>query len=346
MVKLRELWNKKKVNGMIGLELEVESNTKLPIIDTGTWKTVRDPSLRSAFPFEYTTRSPIPFIGTHRSINNLLSRLNDKEVSDPIANSPTTSWHVHLNALEFTITELMTRLFLYWMIEPLVIKHCGTRREQNTFALQLKDSMYTLTRFDTKFYTDFISNPRDVVRGGHYSQENRYASQNMSALSKFGSVEYRAMKGTLNEEEIKMWTDLLTRIWECNTFNNPSEALCYFYDKGSTGIVEYLGVPAYTKYWTKGIEEECEENALALLQVDDAKLLAWELWERKIEDAHKVRSFSHFEEDIYETPPPTRSRALAIRAPIGATARSRMDQAAPLTVNSWLAMAPPAITGN
>ena len=97
--KLKDLWGKQSPkDGMFGAELEVESNTKLPIIATGSWRTDRDESLRSAYPFEYVTKNPIPFVGVDKLISNLLTRLSDKEVSDPIKDSPTTSWHIHLKS--------------------------------------------------------------------------------------------------------------------------------------------------------------------------------------------------------------------------------------------------------
>lgn len=317
MITLGDLWKKQVKKGcMFGAELEVESNTKLPTLTPGTWKTERDPSLRSTFPYEYSTNSPIPFVGVPRAVNFLLSKLNDKAISDPIHDSSTTSWHIHLNAMELTPKQLMTKLFLYWLIEPLIIKHCGTKREQNTFAIQLKDSYFVLSRFNPTYYTDFVTDPRRIIKGGWFSQENRYSSQNMSALAKFGSVEYRAMRGTLDEDEIMMWINILVGIWKDTSVTSPSDALVKYYDLGSADLVQYLGGSSkYTKYWDKQVEEDCEENALALLQVDDSKLFPWDLWEQKISDTYSVRKLEEFEEEAmitYRSPlprtPPRQSR--------------------------------------
>lgn len=320
-VKLKDLWRKSvKDGGMFGAELEVESNTKLPNIDNGTWKTERDPSLRSAFPFEYVTRSPIPFVGVERAITNLLNRLSDKEVSDPIKDSPTTSWHIHLNTLEFTPKELMTKLFLYWVLEPLIIKHCGKNRQQNTFAIQLKDAYSILSRFNTTFYTTFITNPASVVRSGTYSSEQRYCAQNMSALSKFGSLEYRAMKGTLSQEEIMQWIDILIMMWCDKKLTNPSEVLSMYYDKGSVGTLqEITNSTKFDKYWNKDVEEHCEENALALLDVDDNKMFPWELWDKKIGEAHDLRKYQEYDNETPPAPPAPRPRSPLVNRNISGT---------------------------
>lgn len=296
---------------MFGAELEVESNTKLPEIDTGTWKTASDPSLRSRIPKEYTTRSPIPFVGVDRAISSLLTTLNDNNVSEPIKDSATTSWHVHLNALDLSATELMTRLFLYWLLEPVIIKHCGTKREQNTFALQLKDSYHTLRRFDTNFYTTMISEPHRLSRNSWFSQEQRYSSQNVCALVKFGSIEYRAMKGTLDRDEIMIWINALTKMWQHTGYTDPSQLLCSYYDLGVEGLLkEILGDDAslFQKYITAGAREEADENAMALLCVDDNKLFTWSQWEEKITKQAELRELEYMKMMDEETPSSLRNR--------------------------------------
>lgn len=310
---------------MFGGELEVESNTKLPIIDTGTWKTERDPSLRSSLPYEYTTRSPIPFVGVERAVSSLLTTLNDKEQSEPIKDSATTSWHIHLNALELTATEMMTRVFLYWLLEPIIIKHCGIKREQNTFALQLKDSYHTLRRFDTSFYTSMITEPKYISRSSWFSQEQRYSSQNLCALVKFGSIEYRAMSGTLDKDEIMQWINTLTSIWTQPYYTNPSDLLCGYYDLGIEGLCKQVlrddGVE-YKKFLSTTAQEEADENAMALLVVDDNKLFSWDQWEEKIAKQAELRELEQARSSDEDAPSTLRNRPAR---PSGVLARSIED---------------------
>jgi hypothetical protein len=329
--KLKDLWGKQSPkDGMFGAELEVESNTKLPIIATGSWRTDRDESLRSAYPFEYVTKNPIPFVGVDKLISNLLTRLSDKEVSDPIKDSPTTSWHIHLNSLEFTPVQLLTKLFLYWSLEPLVMKHCGSKRQQNTFALQLKDAYYILERFNSTFYAQFISDPREVLRNRVYGQDFRYAAQNMSALSKFGSVEYRGMRGTLEQEEIMPWINFLISVWEDKTYSNPSEVLSAVYDTGPLRLVENLTKSeVFSKYWNDDVDRDCDENALALLHVDDSKIMSWNEWTKMIDKNYEMRKYSYSKlhyDDFYESPAPRRTPSPRAQAAIAAYTRASAQQ--------------------
>lgn len=279
-----------KEDRIVGAELEVESNSKLPVINSGTWNTVSDPSLRTGMAKEYVLRSPIPYKGVDTALFNLLRSLNDKELSEPIKDAPTTSWHIHLNALGLTPNQLMTRIFMYWLLEPILIKHCGTVREHNTFCLQLKDATRNTNTFDTTFFNGFISAPRNVFGAAGFNQRFRYMAQNYTALAKFGSVEYRAMRGTLEYDEIKPWTDALTKMWQFKEFRNPSELLSFFYDKGLLALFDrVINEPTFHKYYTKDMEEQAEEQALVLLNIENNNLFSWEKWEDHIRDRQYLR---------------------------------------------------------
>jgi len=317
-IKLKNLFNKSfKTGRMVGAELEVESETKLPTIDSGTWTTIQDQSLRTQMGREYVLRAPIPYEGVETAVSNLLKSLNDKEKSEPIRNASTTSWHVHLNALDLTPNELMTRLFAYWLLEPLLIKHCGPEREANPFCLQLKDNLRNLGTFDTAFFNQFISTPTYVTQGRGFNNNYRYCAQNYTALAKFGSIEYRAMKGSLEYDEVMPWFNALTSMWKCTAFKNPGELLSYFYDHGLIKLYDtVIGERTFHKYYTKAMEEQAEEVALILLNIENNNLFTWEKWEEHIRDRQYIRILEGqrlLEIDDYE--PPRRPSLRESRAP-------------------------------
>jgi hypothetical protein len=184
---------------------------------------------------------------------------------------------------------MMTRIFTYWMVEPLIIKHCGKAREQNTFALQLKDSGALLSMFNDNFFINMVNKPTSVVAGKNYMSTNRrYGAQNVTALSKYGSIEYRAMKGTLEYNEIKFWCDILSTIWTENKFTNPSDIFNSYYDDGVTKYLErvFHNLPEMERfmgtYLTGTVREDIEENMLALLDIEEDMPYTWEDWERRI----------------------------------------------------------------
>jgi hypothetical protein len=330
-----------KEDRIVGAELEVESNSKLPVINSGTWNTVSDPSLRTGMAKEYVLRSPIPYKGVDTALFNLLRSLNDKELSEPIKDAPTTSWHIHLNALGLTPNQLMTRIFMYWLLEPILIKHCGTIREHNTFCLQLKDATRNTNTFDTTFFNGFISSPRNVFGAAGFNQRFRYMAQNYTALAKFGSVEYRAMRGTLEYDEIKPWTDALTKMWQFKEFRNPSELLSFFYDKGLLALFDrVINEPAFHKYYTKDMEEQAEEQALVLLHIENNNLFSWEKWEDHIRDRQYLRVLEGLDSP---SPSPLRNDDFDYDdEPIRSTPRRSITSS--MRLNSSIVPAPPVRT--
>lgn len=239
MTKLKHVINKPSTvdDCSFGIEFEVEAQSKLPKIATGTWGTHTDASLRGGTNMEYVTQKPLPLIGAQKAVSRLLSNLLDETKADVIKDSKQTSWHVHVNAVEKTATQYFTNVLTYWMFEPMLITMCGPSRKQNTFCLQIKDTEYVAD----KLY-DAIKFMRTDPRQLSYSLRgfNRYSGQNLHATYKLGSVEYRSMCGTFDNDTIQDWILVLNCIWSNNPFHTPKELLDYYYDHGVSNTFKYV----------------------------------------------------------------------------------------------------------
>lgn len=272
--------------GVMGLEFECESDTNLPNINSGTWRSKTDGSLRAAHGLEYVTHKPLPFDQVHSAIERLLAKVDTQEYM-PLRDSRNTSWHVHLNALHFTPVEYMTRIFTWWMIEPIMLMHCAPHRRQNLYCLQVRDAGAQLNSVNEEMFIRFATRPSNVL--DMVQHHRRYCAQNISALGKYGSVEYRCMDGTLDVERIKKWTTYLHNLWYANPFENPDHLFDVEYEHGVGSVLERLNIDL-TQHLVPEVTEQSKENTLGLAYVaDQMPYDTWDMWQRRIDRAHVSR---------------------------------------------------------
>lgn len=269
--------------GDLGLEFEVEAKNALPLIQ-GTWKTENDPSLRMPVAYEYVTRNPLPRKGIDRAVRKLLGKIKEPAY-DPVPNSRNTSWHVHVNTMDFSPIEMIRSLYTYWLLEPLLINVCGDHRKNNTFALQLSHASFMAKSLDEEFYTGLIRYPYDAMYKGAFEDGQRYGAQNLAAFRKFGTVEYRSMEGTLDEEKVLLWVGILEDIWWNNPFKDPDHLLSTYYEKGTAGVTALLFKDnkfyydnVEKKYLDKKVEDTIEDNCMVLVEQAEECPYTWDKW--------------------------------------------------------------------
>ena len=253
---------RKIINGNIGIEIEVEpkKGKTLPIINRGCWETKDENSLRNGGK-EYVTKSPLLYDKDYsKNINELTASLNEKEVE---VNSFRTSVHVHLNMTQKTLNELWTIITCYWLMENLLFKYCGEDRENNHFCLRLKDAEGVIKLVDTalEYSSPFCQ----------FIDSYRYGGLNLSALYKFGSLEFRGMRGSVSEGEIRTWSSALYEMSELSTtfFRSPQEVLDYYYNNSVDKIIDML-FPLYLNKFLKSLDKKkdlVDENAYRLLGI-------------------------------------------------------------------------------
>lgn len=330
MTKLREVFPNMFQAGDVGLEFEVESNKDLPVVRTGMWETTGDASLRGMVNNEYVTKHPLEYDKVAKAIKYIIDKVDQPEY-DPIKDSNTTSWHVHINALNHTLTQMATATLLYWLLEPIIIRVCGVNRRSSPFCTQLYSAKDMIKVYDEDFFTRISSiNPNDALHYENMMEHRRYGAQNMSAFAKFGSVEYRAMEGTFDKDRVIAWVETLKTIWS-NNYKNPDEMLDCYYEKGAVAMVQgIVDVP---------VDNEAlmmvDSNALLITSILDQVPMSWDKLEERMKKNNGVGKRK-----------PPRIENNVINVINGAQAQIMViDEVAPNPPDMWVQAAPIAQRG-
>ena len=184
MRNIRSLLHLNETKGDVGLEIEVEG-TNLPLHVEGFTR-VHDGSLRGPETGEYIFASPCNLRETKKRLKNLLTEYENHATI--IDTSYRTSTHVHINMQEDDMVTVYNMIILYLIFEDYLVKYCGEDREGNLFCLRMRDAealLPMLLRAASSRSWSALSN-----------EWLRYAAINVCALSKFGSLEFRSMRGT------------------------------------------------------------------------------------------------------------------------------------------------------
>lgn len=272
MLTLRELFSvqKDKLLGEVGIEVEQEFLVPVDALDTKTWCTHKDGSLRG-HGYEFVTREPINRKKTHgvlTELSNYLSNISKHNDHD----SPRTSIHIHINTLDMTPMQVWNQIISYWLLDSCLVELCGIYRVTNLFCLRLRDATGLI-----QYAQKELDDKRSYLFRGFSSSNMRYSSQNLNALSKFRSLEYRAKSGKFDEEDTKEWINTLLHIKDtAKEFNNPREILEYFYSVGPNAFAKkFLTYHYYTKVVSlDGYAKMMEYNADLL--IDLVGLTQWE----------------------------------------------------------------------
>lgn len=221
MKKIHELLGKKPLNGDVGIEIEAEGE-HMKAVDTKYWLTCDDGSLRGRYPdqrAEFVLVNPIPI----SVVKAAVTELTKLQEAAKINFSFRTSVHVHVNVMELTEKQVLNMVYTYMLLEEPLMNFCGKERKGNRFCLRLQDAeglLDTVLEFSKKGWKYLP--PENQIR---------YAAVNLGALHKYGSVEFRGMRGTMDVATITTWANALVclRTFAVNQ-ENPQAIFDLFLD--------------------------------------------------------------------------------------------------------------------
>lgn len=223
------LLSRKATKGVLGLEIEVEGKN-LPIAGMvePIWQYHLDHSLRGAENAEYVLTKPIEFSGLDNALGVLWDAFKtNKSVLDE---SNRTSVHVHLNCQSFHFNRLASLTALFFSLEEILTAWCGEHRVGNLFCLRAIDAPAIITQMKNFLKTDGKAQLRDHLH---------YAGLNSNALVKFGSLEFRQLRGATNPEIIKDWVGILERLYNLSAdFKDPRDICGLFSAEGPLSYFE------------------------------------------------------------------------------------------------------------
>ncbi|MCA9381302.1 amidoligase family protein [Candidatus Dojkabacteria bacterium] len=248
MLTIKDLCNKKSIEGDVGIEIEMEGNKPFPI-GPDVWVYTTDNSLRG-YSAEYVTKKPILI----EEVDDKIKILKDvlEKYGNKINHSFRAGVHIHSNCLELTPKQIGTYAATYYCMETALTKFCGSRREGNFFCLRLKDAEFPLD-----ILMQALLNPNDFY--GYFTSDNlRYSALNLRSLTKHGSIEFRAMETTPDLEKISPWAHIIYNIKKYALSLEHREQIAYdisFYGP-SNWIEKVIGHDNYQLIRYNGIEKD------------------------------------------------------------------------------------------
>jgi hypothetical protein len=256
--KVSKVWDTKIKTGDLGVEVEVEGNSVLPEVVTDGWKAVKDGSLRGEAK-EYVFYQPLGLEDTVDEINKLYDLIDGK-----IIDSMRAGVHVHVNCQTLTLRQLFTVMAAYYCIENLLTEEAGEERQGNLFCLRLSDADYVNTGIMSAL------SQRDIkLDGGIFHNENlRYGAMNLVSLSKFGSLEFRALRTPLDRKKVIQWVDTLFTL-KTNAvkhFSDPVELLSSMSANGAAEVVKKLLGKHAVRFTSKANFEESLYESIRQIQ--------------------------------------------------------------------------------
>jgi hypothetical protein len=207
------LLNKKATPGLVGIEIEVEGS-KLPKGNIPLpWVYHEDHSLRGNDNAEYVLQAPIQFEEVPKTLEILWDQFRSKGSS--LDDSNRTSVHIHLNCQSFFFNRLTSLMALYFTMEDILTQWCGDHRVGNLFCLRAKDAPAIVSQIKRFIRSD----GKSAIHDHHH-----YAGLNANALQKFGSLEFRALRGCSDQQTIIDWVAILERLYRLSAeFNDPRD---------------------------------------------------------------------------------------------------------------------------
>lgn len=226
-MKVLDVFGVHKTDGEVGIEIELEG-TGIGELAVAGWRTEYDGSLRGEA-IELVLAKPIPRDQVTGYVERIVDAVEAAEAE--VIDSGRAGVHIHINMQQNTIKELFNTICAYMIFEEVLIDFCGEHRVGNLFCLRVKDAEHMLM------------NLREAVRSVSVRElgnnSYRYASMNTCSLARFGSLEFRAMRSTIDPVVLNAWTQMLLHIkdWAC-TFDNPQHLITEFSLKGPDVVCE------------------------------------------------------------------------------------------------------------
>jgi hypothetical protein len=220
----------------VGVEIELEGDS-FPLVPPYGWKSENEGSLRGNC-IEYILSAPVEYGDLPKSLMDLQKAFDNQGTE--LYDTPRAGTHVHINVQQLTFSQAYKFIMLYLVLEDMLIEYCGPTRKGNLFCLRAQDAeglIFLLMESVRKNYDyiPFVDNHDD-----EYPEDRaRYASVNVQSLWKFGSVEFRALKGTWQPEVLHQWVGILLAVLEASlTFKEPSDIAESFSLVGPVAFVE------------------------------------------------------------------------------------------------------------
>lgn len=238
---------------LFGVEVEVEGEM-LPREIKG-FDTKEDGSLRGES-HEYVFTKPLSEDGTLKALK-VFSNAFKESVLDM---SFRTSVHVHINMSNKTKEELCTFLYLAFLLENALVNYGGEGRIGNRFCLRVQDAEGKVE----ELYHLFANQGMDVFDQGRV----KYSAINLACLRKFGSIEFRSMRGTTDYSTLSVWIQVLNDLFEeAKLYKTPLEVAEAYQKLGGLELAKKVFKKNFKHLDYPSLEDDMRRNYSLLIQL-------------------------------------------------------------------------------
>lgn len=230
-----------------GIEVEVENcpTSEIETFSLGFWNATGDSSLKE-IGVEFVSNILIK-----EDIRSALGQLYDNVpalAKKRATFGPRTSIHVHSDITWMNdMTQLTPLIFMYLLCEDLMYRYVEPHRRKNVFCVKTKETKYLRQQF-----------LKECLSGDGLF---KYAGFNLRSIFEHGTVEFRMLEGTYDQQKILTWIEFIDLI---QTYAKTTEqGLSFKREIKNPDRARSLIYPLYRDFFN---EEEIEKSIQAGLE--------------------------------------------------------------------------------
>lgn len=316
-----------RVGDLFGVELECEGK-RVEIIGDGeilkAWAPHQDGSLRANHggACEWVFNGPVSYKTSYERINLLFDHFQKN--NSKIVCSNRTSCHVHFNMADKNVYQLVNLFILFTIFEDIMDSYCGEDRNGNLFCLSSRHAEDQVRWVEDACFRKHVLN---------FDGNMRYCSLNLASINKFGTVEFRGMRGLDTREGMLEWLEILNEfcMYACYKMKNPVTVIEQISAKTPLGFMKEVFSEANVRKLTAGMNEAQINGSvyegLRLVQMlcyrigtefDQVRLRGRDFWASFKDDQEPVLDVDP--DDLLRNPPPAGRRARARPVGLGGAA--------------------------
>lgn len=241
------------VTGNLGIEIEAEGtktgqnpevqwhkNIMETLKITGNaskyWIVKGDNSLRNGAEYVTVGAVPIEELDTAMAEWSMLSK-GTRYRHDSIR----TSVHYHVNISRLTARQILTAVMGWWLLETPIVDLQGPSRVGNLFCLRVSDAEHLVNAV-----LKSIDDPCPLM-GNSLHDNVKYAALNLNTIRRFGSLEFRFNRGSVDPHEIARWARFFNGLVQSLAAIGDPKTLIEIYEGGGAAAF----VQRFTPPWLR-----------------------------------------------------------------------------------------------
>lgn len=214
------------------------------------WAPHNDGSLRNWKnypPCEWVFNGPANYKKSVERVNNLFDMFEKNKAQLHCSNR--TSIHIHFNMGDKTAYQLINTYILFTILEDLLDSYCGEDRNGNLFCLSSRHAEGQVRWLEDAIFKNYRIK---------FNDNWRYCSLNLASLNKFGTIEFRGMRGLDNREDVLAWLSIVNELctYGCYEMKNPVDLVEGISMKTPVGFIKEVFSRENFSLITKGISED------------------------------------------------------------------------------------------